>query len=213
VTIPPAPSLSGGRLGAGDGGGPGNWRADVYRLASYLSRPRLCSPLVLAGRARVCRGVTILDGLLFLAASARRRRRRRRRTTSPGLFLAPVTFYSGVNGEVAERCTGVRAGRRGSDGSFLHGCRGGCGYRGWKVSGSSSRSPQRRTPAAIQGQRSLGCVPSRWICSDGFIYCGSCQSLCAKELLLIQGHGGFVGSSSWRRRPLEFSGEHRVQGP
>ena len=50
-----APSLSGGWLGAGDGGGPGNRHADVHRLASYLSRPRLCSPSVLVGGARVCR--------------------------------------------------------------------------------------------------------------------------------------------------------------
>jgi hypothetical protein len=53
--------------------------------------------------------VTILGGLLFLAASARRRRRQRRRITSAGLFLALVTFYSGVNGEVAESYTGVGA--------------------------------------------------------------------------------------------------------
>jgi hypothetical protein len=56
------------------------------------------------------------------------------------------------------------------------------------------------------GLEKLGCVLGRWICSDGFIYSGSCQSLCAKELLLIQGHGGFVGGSSWRQRHLEFSG-------
>jgi hypothetical protein len=55
AAIPPAPSLSGCRFGAGDGGGPGNRRADVYRLASYLVRPRLCSPTAIVGGARVCR--------------------------------------------------------------------------------------------------------------------------------------------------------------
>ena len=149
AAIPPAPSLSDGWLGAGDGGGPRNRCADVHRLASYLSRPRLCSPSVLVGGARVCRRGDNPRRLAFPGGvgEAERRRRRRRRITSPGLFLAPVTFYSGVNGEVAKSCAGVGAGRRGSGRSFLHECRGGCGYRGWKVSGSSSRSPRRRTAA------------------------------------------------------------------
>lgn len=112
MAIPPAPSLSSGRFGAGDGGGPGNRRADVNRLASYLSRPRFCSPSFLAGGARACRGVSILSGLLFLVASARRRRRRCRGISSSGLFLAPVTLCSGVNGEVAETCSGVFGQRR-----------------------------------------------------------------------------------------------------
>jgi hypothetical protein len=71
AAILPPPSLSVGRLGVGDGGGPGNQRVDIHRLASYLCRPRLCSLSVLVGGARVCRGVTILDGLLFLVALAK----------------------------------------------------------------------------------------------------------------------------------------------
>ena len=39
--------------------------------------------------------------------SARRWRRRRWRISSRGLFLAPVTLYSGVGDEVGEFCTGV----------------------------------------------------------------------------------------------------------
>jgi hypothetical protein len=54
--IPSAPFLFGGRSGAGDGGGPENRHADVYRLVRYLSRPRLCSPSAIVGGVRVCRG-------------------------------------------------------------------------------------------------------------------------------------------------------------
>jgi hypothetical protein len=55
AAIPPTPSLFGCRFSAGDGGGPRNRRADVYRLASYLVRPRLCSLVAIVGGARVCR--------------------------------------------------------------------------------------------------------------------------------------------------------------
>jgi len=43
--IPPAPSLSGDRDGVGEGGGPGNRRAVVYRLDRLVSRSRSCSLL------------------------------------------------------------------------------------------------------------------------------------------------------------------------
>jgi hypothetical protein len=52
-------------------------------------------------------GLSILGGLIFLAASARLRRRRHRGISSFGLFLAPVTLRSGVNEEVAEIYLGV----------------------------------------------------------------------------------------------------------
>jgi hypothetical protein len=51
VAIPPVPSLSGGLVGAGDGGGPEFRRSAVDRLVS----PRFCSPSLLDGGARVCR--------------------------------------------------------------------------------------------------------------------------------------------------------------
>ena len=57
AAIPPVPSLSSGRLGTGDGGGPGNRRADIVRLGSYLSRLRFCSSMLLVDGARVCRGL------------------------------------------------------------------------------------------------------------------------------------------------------------
>ena len=57
AAIPPVPSLSSGRLGTGDGGGPGNCRADLVRLCSYLSRFRFCSSMLLVDGARVCRGL------------------------------------------------------------------------------------------------------------------------------------------------------------
>ena len=77
-----------------------------------------------------------------------------------------------------------------------------------KVSGPSSSSLRR--PSAADGDArsrvsSSGCVPGRWIFS-GFIICGSCQSLCAKEMLMIRGYAGFVGGDGWqasgRRRCL-----------
>ena len=45
AAIPPAPPLSGGQFGAGEGGWPGNRRADVNRLA-FIPSPRSCSPAV-----------------------------------------------------------------------------------------------------------------------------------------------------------------------
>jgi hypothetical protein len=56
---------------------------------------------------RVCQGVSILGGLLSLATLTKRRWRRRRGITSSSLFLTPVMFYSGVNGEVAKIYFGV----------------------------------------------------------------------------------------------------------
>jgi hypothetical protein len=53
-------------------------------------------------------GVMLHCGLLLVAASSRRRRRRRTGIRFPGLFLAPMTSYSGVNGEAVEYCIGVR---------------------------------------------------------------------------------------------------------
>ena len=44
AVISPAPFLSGGRYGAGEGGEPVNRRADVYRLDSFLARPSVCLP-------------------------------------------------------------------------------------------------------------------------------------------------------------------------
>jgi hypothetical protein len=70
---------------------------------------------------------------------------------------------------------------------------------------------RRRVP--VQDQRSSGCVLGRWICSDGFIYCGSNQSLCAKGFLLIQGgHGVFVdgGGRRWRSPALSGCTRSRV---
>jgi hypothetical protein len=55
AAIPPAPFLSGGREGAGEGGGPGNRCADVYRLGSWLPRSRICLPSVFGGGPRSCR--------------------------------------------------------------------------------------------------------------------------------------------------------------
>jgi hypothetical protein len=53
-------------------------------------------------------GAMLHCGLLLVAASSRRRRRRRTGIRFPGLFLAPTTSYSGVNGEAVEYCIGVR---------------------------------------------------------------------------------------------------------
>jgi len=84
--------------------------------------------------------------------------------------------------------------------------------RGCRVSGSSSSSLRR--PSAADGDArsrvsSSGCVPGRWIFS-GFIICGLCQRLCAKEMLMIRGYAGFVGgdgrqASGRRQCPLEGS--------
>ncbi|ONM02501.1 hypothetical protein ZEAMMB73_Zm00001d031244 [Zea mays] len=60
-----------------------------------------------SGACWVCRGMPVLSGLLFLASSARLRWRWCRGITSSDLFLAPVTFCSGINGEVAEILLGV----------------------------------------------------------------------------------------------------------
>jgi len=68
--------------------------------------------------------------------------------------------------------------------------------RGCRVSGSSSSSLRR--PLAADGdarsrvRAARGASPGRWIFS-GFTICGSCQSLCAKEMLMIRGFAGFVG--------------------
>ena len=42
AAIPPAPLLSDGRSGVGEGGGPQNRCADVYRLDVVVSRSRVC---------------------------------------------------------------------------------------------------------------------------------------------------------------------------
>jgi hypothetical protein len=42
-----------------------------------------------------------------------------------------------------------------------------------------------RRRCSIQGLSSSGYVPGRWIFS-GFVICGSCQSLCAKEMLISE---------------------------
>jgi hypothetical protein len=56
AAISPVPFLSGGRDGVGEGGGPGNRCAAVYRLGSFVSRSRLCLPSAVDGEARVSRG-------------------------------------------------------------------------------------------------------------------------------------------------------------
>ena len=60
TAIPSAPSLSGGRSGAGEGRGPRNRCADVYSLDLCSSRSRVCSPSLLGGGARVRRGTLLL---------------------------------------------------------------------------------------------------------------------------------------------------------
>jgi len=52
AAISPAPLLSGGRSGVGEGGGPRNRRADVYRLGCRFPRSRFGSPSLLGGGAR-----------------------------------------------------------------------------------------------------------------------------------------------------------------
>ena len=66
-----------------------------------------------------------------------------------------------------------------------------------------------RQRARIQSRRSLGRVPGRWTFNGGFIssvkasvFCGSCQSLLAMELLWLLGrwHPVLVASGDVRRR-------------
>ncbi|CAN6315810.1 unnamed protein product, partial [Urochloa humidicola] len=52
AAIPPAPFGSGGCAATGDGGEPGNRRADVYRVVCFQSTSRVCSPST-GGGARI----------------------------------------------------------------------------------------------------------------------------------------------------------------
>ena len=101
AAILPASPVSDGQSGVGDGAGPGNRRAGVYKIGSFFPSPRWCLPSVVVGVARFRRGV-VLCGMVFLAASARRWRWRRRGITSPSFFLAPVRLCSSLTGEVGE---------------------------------------------------------------------------------------------------------------
>jgi hypothetical protein len=56
AAISPASPVSGGQSGVGDGAGPGNRRAGVYRIDSFYPSPRWCLPSVVGGAARFHRG-------------------------------------------------------------------------------------------------------------------------------------------------------------
>jgi hypothetical protein len=96
-SISPAPFLSGGWNGIREGG-PVNRRAVVHRLGSLVSRSILCSPSLVDGVVRVCRGALLLCGLIFLAVPARQWWRCRRGIIVPAPSLAPLACYSGANG-------------------------------------------------------------------------------------------------------------------
>ena len=79
AVIPPVPSVSGGRIGDGDGDGPRNRRAAVNRLDSIVSRSSFTSPALLRVEERapgvamrpLCRRIrlpaaVLVGGLMFL---------------------------------------------------------------------------------------------------------------------------------------------------
>jgi hypothetical protein len=77
----------------------------------------------------------------------------------------------------------------------------------WRVDRTPPLFDVDHRQVSVQDQRSSGCVRGRWICSDGFIYCSSNLSLCAKGLLLIQGgHGIFIDGGGRLWRSLALSG-------
>ena len=58
---------------------------------------------------------------------------------------------------------------------------------------------QRRRRAWIQDRGDSGCSPGRWATIDGFIFCGSLQSLCAMEFPPVFGRAvAGSGDSQWR---------------
>jgi len=78
---------------------------------------------------------------------------------------------------------------------------------GWSVDRACVPLGFGRRRASVQALRSSGCVPGRWASSDGSIFYGSIQSLCAKELLLSRvRHGVFVGGDGLLRRSPVASG-------
>lgn len=55
---PPVPFLSGGRIGAGEGGGPGIHRAELYRIGRLVPRPMVCLSSETAAELWVPRAAT-----------------------------------------------------------------------------------------------------------------------------------------------------------
>lgn len=78
---------------------------------------------------------------------------------------------------------------------------------GWRVDRARFPLGVGRRRALVQAQGSSGCVPGRWNCSDGFIFCGSIQSPWAMEFLLRQdGRDVFVAGGGLRRSSPVASG-------
>ncbi|CAN6331998.1 unnamed protein product [Urochloa humidicola] len=223
AAIPPTSSISGRRSGAGDGGGPGNRRADVHRLGRSRSclptgvvgearvRSRVCLSAGVAGGAWCCRGgfplwLAFRGGVVEATAA-----------TACGimlrLLLAPMVLLSGAIGEFGSFCLGVRAWifvacqvRW-----FLPFCFKDAGCAVGDVVGGRldpARFPLgdagRRRRGRIQELDGLGRGPGRWATADGFIsssgtgvYFGSFQSQRAMELAQFTvALGVFLGGGS-----------------
>lgn len=220
--IPPAPFLSGGRLGAREGG-PGNRRADVDRVTRYLSRVRFCSPSVTVGGARSCRGsdaplrLVVPGGVGEVMVATTQVNNLSRPLPRPGGFL--LRRHRRGRGEPfrSPRSSAYRHLREAAvpTALFVQGARMVVGFvAGCRVDRARASLGDCRQRVSIQDRWSLGRVPGRCSFNDGFdpalvlgSYCGSLKLLCDGAPPDLGG-GGCYQRRRGRGMAVAFADEH-----